>query len=296
MILRDSPAVRKRYTIRIMRQYLDLLADIRQNGIRKSDRTGTGTISVFGRQARLNLRDGFPLLTTKRVHIKSVVAEMLWLLRGETNIHPLQKEGVAIWNEWADKKGELGPIYGRQWRAWPSSERGGGGIDQIANAVEQIKRNPDSRRIVVTAMNVADFPDDALSPQENASQGKMALMPCHSFFQFYVNQGMLSCLLYCRSQDVFLGTPFNWAGYALLVYMMAQQCDLSPGELIWTGGDCHLYLNHLSQAELQLSREPKAPPQLIIRRRPPSIFDYELDDFEFVGYDPASPIAAPISI
>src|ERR1051325_3442967 len=226
-----------------MHVYHDLLKDILKNGVEKEDRTGVGTRSVFGRQIRFNLTEGFPLVTTKRIHFKSVAYELLWFLRGDTNISYLNSHGVSIWDEWADDKKNLGPVYGYQWRFWPAPD--GRRIDQIARVIEQIRTNPNSRRLMVTAMNIADYPDDALSPNENARRGKMALAPCHAFFQLYVADGRLSCFLYCRSQDTFLGTPFNWASYALLTHMLAQQCDLGVGELIWAGGDCHIYNNHL---------------------------------------------------
>ncbi|MBP6515236.1 MAG: thymidylate synthase [Steroidobacteraceae bacterium] len=264
-----------------MKQYLDLMRHVREHGTRKMDRTGTGTLSVFGHQLRFDLADGFPLVTTKRVHIKSIVLELLWFLRGETNVAWLRERGVTIWDEWADAQGELGPVYGKQWRSWPTPD--GGSIDQVTRVVEQLRRDPDSRRIIVSAWNVGEL-------------DRMALAPCHAFFQFYVADGRLSCQLYQRSADIFLGVPFNIASYALLTHMLAQQCDLLPGEFIWTGGDCHLYLNHLEQAELQLSREPLPLPRLNIRRRPPSIFDYEFDDFEIVGYQYHAAIKAPVAV
>jgi len=264
-----------------MKPYLELMRRIRDTGIRKDDRTGTGTLSVFGHQMRFDLSAGFPLVTTKRVHLRSIVYELLWFLRGETNVSWLREHGVTIWDEWADEKGELGPVYGKQWRAWLAPD--GRTVDQIAQAVEQLKRNPDSRRIIVSAWNVGELE-------------QMALMPCHAFFQFHVAAKRLSCQLYQRSADVFLGVPFNIAGYALLLHMFAQQCDLEPGELIWTGGDCHLYLNHLEQADLQLGREPLALPQLRLRRRPPSIFEYDYEDFEFVNYQHHAAIKAPVAV
>jgi thymidylate synthase len=264
-----------------MKPYLELMRRVRDTGIRKDDRTGTGTLSVFGHQMRFDLGEGFPLVTTKRVHLRSIVYELLWFLRGDTNVSWLREHGVTIWDEWADENGELGPVYGRQWRAWLAPD--GRSIDQIAQAVEQLKRNPDSRRIIVSAWNVGELE-------------RMALMPCHAFFQFHVAARRLSCQLYQRSADVFLGVPFNIASYALLVHMLAQQCDLEPGELIWTGGDCHLYLNHLEQADLQLGREPLPPPQLQLRRRPPSIFDYVYEDFEFVNYQHHAAIKAPVAV
>jgi thymidylate synthase len=264
-----------------MKSYLELLRLIRTSGVRKSDRTGTGTLSVFAPQLRFDLAQGFPLVTTKRIHLRSVIYELLWFLRGETNIAWLREHGVSIWDEWADAHGELGPVYGRQWRAWRAAD--GRTIDQIANAVALLKRDPDSRRIIVSAWNVGELE-------------AMRLMPCHAFFQLYVAGGRLSCQLYQRSADVFLGVPFNLASYALLTHMFAQQCDLEPGEFVWTGGDCHLYLNHLQQADLQLSRTPYPPPQLRILRRPPSIFDYRFEDFEFVGYRHHEGIAAAVAV
>jgi thymidylate synthase len=264
-----------------MKQYLDLLRQIRAHGARKDDRTGTGTLSLFGPQLRFDLRDGFPLVTTKRIHLKSVVYELLWFLRGDTNVAWLREHGVTIWDEWADKQGELGPVYGKQWRSWLAPD--GRTIDQIAAAIEQLRKNPDSRRIIVSAWNVGELQD-------------MALMPCHALFQFYVAGGRLSCQLYQRSADVFLGVPFNIASYALLTHMFAQQCDLEPGELVWTGGDTHLYLNHLEQADLQLSRTPLPLPRLQIRRRPPTIFEYDYEDFEFVNYQHLTAIKAPVAV
>jgi len=264
-----------------MKQYLDLMRHIRQHGARKEDRTGTGTLSVFGPQLRFDLRDGFPLVTTKKIHLRSVVYELLWFLRGDTNVAWLRENGVTIWDEWANEQGELGPVYGKQWRSWLAPD--GHTIDQIAHAIEQLRRNPDSRRIMVSAWNVGELEE-------------MALMPCHALFQFYVADGRLSCQLYQRSADVFLGVPFNIASYALLTHLFAQQCDLKPGELIWTGGDCHLYVNHLEQADLQLARTPFALPQLVIRRRPASIFGYQYEDFEFVNYQHHAPIRAPVAV
>jgi thymidylate synthase len=264
-----------------MKQYLDLMRQIRQNGARKEDRTGTGTLSVFGPQLRFDLREGFPLVTTKKIHLRSVVYELLWFLRGETNVAWLREHGVTIWDEWADENGELGPVYGKQWRSWLAPD--GRTIDQVAQAVEQLRRNPDSRRIIVSAWNVGEL-------------DRMKLMPCHAMFQFYVAGGRLSCQLYQRSADVFLGVPFNIASYALLTHMMAQQCDFDPGELIWTGGDTHLYLNHLAQADLQLARAPLPLPQLVIHRRPGSIFEYEYEDFEFVNYQHHAAIKAPVAV
>ena len=264
-----------------MKQYLDLMRQIRQHGVRKEDRTGTGTLSVFGPQLRFDLSAGFPLITTKKIHLRSVVYELLWFLRGDTNVAWLRDHGVTIWDEWANERGELGPVYGKQWRSWLA--RDGRTIDQIAQAVDQIKRNPDSRRIMVSAWNVGELQD-------------MALMPCHALFQFYVAGGRLSCQLYQRSADLFLGVPFNIASYALLTHMFAQQCDLEPGEFIWTGGDTHLYLNHLGQADEQLARTPLPLPKLVIRRRPPTIFDYDYEDFEFVNYQHHAAIKAPVAV
>jgi thymidylate synthase len=250
-------------------------------GVQKSDRTGTGTLSVFGYQMRFNLADGFPMVTTKKLHLKSIIYELLWFLNGSTNNDWLKERGVSIWNEWAAPDGELGPIYGYQWRSWPAPN--GQHIDQISEVVNSIKTNPDSRRLIVSAWNVADIP-------------RMALAPCHAFFQFYVADGKLSCQLYQRSADIFLGVPFNIASYALLTHMVAQQCDLEPGEFIWTGGDCHLYSNHLEQVELQLSRKPFPLPQLKIARKPASLFDYAFEDFEIVGYECHPHIKAPVAI
>lgn len=264
-----------------MQQYLGLVRDILDNGTRKGDRTGTGTISVFGRQLRFNLQDGFPLVTTKKVHMKSIIHELLWFLQGDTNIKYLNDNGVRIWNEWADEKGELGPVYGHQWRSWPTPD--GGHIDQISQVVHQLKNNPDSRRILVSAWNVAEV-------------NNMALPPCHTLFQFYVADGKLSCQLYQRSADVFLGVPFNIASYALLTQMMAQVCDLEPGEFIHTFGDTHLYLNHLEQARLQLSREPRPLPVMELNPAVKSIFDFSYDDFRLLGYDPHPHIKAPVAV
>jgi thymidylate synthase len=264
-----------------MKQYLELLQRIRTEGVRKQDRTGTGTLSIFAQQLRFDLAQGFPLLTTKKVHLRSVVYELLWFLRGETNIAWLREHDVTIWDEWANAAGELGPVYGKQWRAWQTAD--GRSIDQIAQAVELLKSNPDSRRIVVSAWNVGELE-------------RMSLMPCHAFFQLYVAAGRLSCQMYQRSADVFLGVPFNIASYALLTHMFAQQCDLQPGEFVWTGGDCHLYLNHLLQADLQLTRTPYPLPQLRIRRRPASIFDYQYEDFEFVNYQHHAGIPAAVAV
>jgi thymidylate synthase len=264
-----------------MQQYLSLLRTIRERGTRKDDRTGTGTLSVFGHQMRFDLGAGFPLLTTKKLHLRSIIHELLWFLQGDTNVRYLHEHDVTIWDEWADESGELGPIYGAQWRAWRTAD--GRTVDQIQQALDLIRRDPDSRRIIVNAWNVGEL-------------GAMALSPCHALFQFYVAGGRLSCQLYQRSADVFLGVPFNIASYALLTHMMAQQSDLAPGDFVWTGGDCHLYLNHLDQADEQLSREPLPPPRLELKRRPPSIFEYAFEDFEIVGYRAHPPIKAPIAV
>ncbi|MEX0899565.1 MAG: thymidylate synthase [Gammaproteobacteria bacterium] len=264
-----------------MRQYLDLMRRVRDEGTRKDDRTGTGTLSVFGHQMRFDLAEGFPAVTTKKLHFRSIIHELLWFLMGETNIRYLKENAVTIWDEWADAEGDLGPVYGHQWRSWPTPD--GGHIDQVARVVEQLRSNPDSRRIIVSAWNVADL-------------DRMALQPCHAFFQFYVADGRLSCQLYQRSADVFLGVPFNIASYALLTHMLAQQCDLVPGDFVWTGGDCHLYSNHLKQVDTQLSRTPLALPKLHIARRPSSIFDYRFDDFEIVDYESHAAIRAPVAV
>lgn len=264
-----------------MKQYHDLLQRILDEGAVKTDRTGTGTLSVFGHQMRFDLQDGFPLLTTKKLHLRSIIHELLWFLTGDTNIRYLKENGVSIWDEWADENGDLGPVYGFQWRSWPAAD--GTSVDQISNVIAQIKKNPDSRRLMVVAYNPA-YVD------------QMALPPCHSLFQFYVANGRLSCQLYQRSADTFLGVPFNIASYALLTHMVAQQCDLEPGEFIWTGGDTHLYSNHLEQARLQLTRDFMALPTLQIKRRPPSIFDYKYEDFEIVGYQAHPHIPAPVAI
>jgi thymidylate synthase len=264
-----------------MRQYLDFLRHIKEQGARKDDRTGTGTLSVFGYQMRFALADGFPLVTTKKLHLRSIIYELLWFLAGGTNVRYLQEHGVSIWDEWADEDGNLGPVYGKQWRSWPTAD--GRHIDQLEQVVEQLKSNPNSRRILVSAWNVGELE-------------RMALLPCHVLFQFYVADHRLSCQMYQRSADALLGVPFNIASYALLTHMLAQQCDLQVGEFIWTGGDCHLYLNHLEQADLQLARAPYPLPRLNIRRRPPSLFDYAFEDFEILGYQSHSAIKAPIAI
>lgn len=264
-----------------MRAYLDLLQDVLDNGTVKEDRTGTGTLSVFGRQLRFDLSKGFPLVTTKRIHLKSVIHELLWFLRGDTNIAYLKENGVRIWDEWADENGDLGPVYGSQWRSWEAPD--GRKIDQIANVIEAIKQNPDSRRHLVSAWNVAEV-------------DQMKLPPCHFVFQFYVANGKLSCMLTMRSVDTFLGLPFNIASYALLTHMVAQQCGLEPGEFIWSGGDVHIYSNHLEQVKTQLAREPYELPKLVIKRKPDSIFDYVYEDFEFVGYQHHPTIKATVAV
>lgn len=264
-----------------MRQYLDLLGDILDSGAKKTDRTGTGTLSVFGRQLRFDLSEGFPLVTTKRLHLRSIIHELLWFLKGDTNIKYLKDNGVSIWDEWADANGDLGPVYGSQWRSWPTPD--GKHIDQISQVLHQIKVKPDSRRHIVTAWNPAEVDN-------------MALPPCHALFQFYVADGKLSCQLYQRSCDTFLGLPFNIASYALLTHMVAQQCDLIPGDFVWTVGDVHLYSNHLEQTKLQLTREPFPLPKLVIKRKPDSLFDYDFDDFEIVEYQYHPSIKAPIAV
>jgi thymidylate synthase len=264
-----------------MRQYLEFLRHIRNRGAHKGDRTGTGTLSVFGYQMRFDLQDGFPLVTTKQLHLRSIIHELLWFLRGDTNVRYLHDHQVTIWDEWADEHGDLGPVYGKQWRSWGTAD--GRQVDQLARVVAEIKKNPNSRRLLVSAWNVGELDE-------------MALLPCHALFQFYVAEGRLSCQLYQRSADALLGVPFNIASYALLVHMVAQQCDLAPGEFIWTGGDCHLYLNHLEQADLQLSRTPYPLPDLEIRRRPPSLFEYTFEDFEIRNYRHHAAIKAPIAV
>jgi thymidylate synthase len=264
-----------------MRQYLDYVSYILENGVKKEDRTGTGTLSTFGYQMRFNLQEGFPVVTTKKLHLRSIIYELLWFLRGDTNIKYLKDNRVSIWDEWADKEGNLGPVYGKQWRQWVASD--GKTIDQISQVIEQIKSNPDSRRLIVSAWNVGELE-------------QMALAPCHVLFQFYVAGNKLSCQLYQRSADSFLGVPYNITSYSLLIHMFAQQCNLDVGELIWTGGDCHIYSNHLEQAKLQLSREPYPLPQLIIKRNPDSILDYKFEDFELVNYQSHPHIAAPVAV
>jgi len=264
-----------------MRQFHQLMQHVLEHGVHKSDRTGTGTLSVFGYQMRFDLSEGFPLVTTKKLHLKSIIYELLWFLSGNTNNQWLKEHGVSIWDEWAAPNGDLGPVYGHQWRSWPVPN--GENIDQIKDLIQAIKLNPDSRRLIVSAWNVADIP-------------KMALAPCHAFFQFYVADGKLSCQLYQRSADIFLGVPFNIASYALLTHMVAEQCNLQPGEFIWTGGDCHLYSNHLEQVKLQLSRTPFPLPNLKIHRKPESIFDYRFEDFEILGYQSHPHIKAEVAI
>jgi len=264
-----------------MRQYLEFLRYIRDSGARKEDRTGTGTLSVFGYQMRFDLAVGFPLVTTKKLHLRSIIHELLWFLKGETNVKYLRDNAVTIWDEWADERGDLGPVYGKQWRSWAAAD--GREIDQLTRVVDELKVNPNSRRLVVSAWNVGEL-------------DKMALLPCHALFQFYVAEKRLSCQLYQRSADALLGVPFNIASYALLTHMVAQQCDLELGDFIWTGGDCHLYLNHLEQTDLQLSRTPYPLPSLNIRRKPPGLFDYVFDDFEVQNYQCHAAIKAPIAV
>jgi thymidylate synthase len=264
-----------------MHQYLSLMRHVRENGVKKEDRTGTGTLSLFGHQMRFNLSEGFPVVTTKKLHLRSIIYELLWFLRGDSNIQYLKDNGVSIWDEWADEDGELGPVYGVQWRNWPTP--GGGSVDQIAQIVQQLRKDPDSRRIILSAWNVGEI-------------DKMALPPCHCLFQFWVAEGKLSCQLYQRSCDIFIGVPFNIASYALLTHMLAQQADLGAGDFVWTGGDCHLYSNHIEQADEQLQREPLPLPRLAIKRRPPSIFDYEYDDFEILNYESHPHIRAAIAV
>jgi thymidylate synthase len=264
-----------------MRPYLDFLRHIRERGAPKGDRTGTGTLSVFGYQMRFDLNAGFPLVTTKKLHLRSIIYELLWFLRGDTNVKYLQEHGVTIWDEWADENGDLGPVYGKQWRSWPTAD--GRNIDQLSQVLAQLRSNPNSRRILVSAWNVGEL-------------DRMALLPCHALFQFYVADGRLSCQLYQRSADALLGVPFNIASYALLTHMIAQQCNLQVGDFVWTGGDCHLYLNHLDQADLQLSRTPYPLPQLKFTRKPDSLFDYTYEDFEIIDYRYHAAIKAPIAV
>ena len=264
-----------------MQQYLDLMRRAREEGARKADRTGTGTLSVFGHQMRFDLRAGFPMVTTKKLHTRSIIHELLWFLRGETNLRYLHENKVSIWDEWADEQGDLGPVYGAQWRSWPTPD--GSQVDQISQVIATLRENPDSRRIIVSAWNVGEL-------------DRMALAPCHCLFQFYVADGRLSCQLYQRSADIFLGVPFNIASYALLTHMVAQQTDLQVGDFIWTGGDCHLYTNHLEQTDQQLAREPLPLPRLAIQRRPASIFDYRYEDFEILGYESHPHIKAAVAV
>jgi thymidylate synthase len=277
-----------------MKQYLDLMRYVRDHGTIKGDRTGTGTRSVFGYQMRFDLGDGFPLVTTKKCHLKSIIHELLWFLKGETSLQYLHEHGVTIWDEWADQDGSLGPIYGYQWRNWPKPD--GGHIDQIREVVQQIKNTPNSRRLIVSAWNVADLPDESIKPAENVRQGKMALAPCHAFFQFYVADGKLSCQLYQRSADIFLGVPFNIASYALLTMMLAQVTGLEPGDFVHTLGDAHLYSNHLEQVDLQLSREPYPLPVMKLNPDVKDIFDFSFDDFELTDYQCHPGIKAPIAV
>lgn len=264
-----------------MQQYLDMMRLVRDTGVRKEDRTGTGTLSVFGHQMRFDLSQGFPLVTTKKLHLRSIIHELLWFLSGDSNIRYLKENGVSIWDEWADEEGDLGPVYGVQWRSWPTPD--GERVDQISQIMQQLKETPDSRRIILSAWNVAEIDN-------------MALPPCHCLFQFYVAEGRLSCQLYQRSCDIFLGVPFNIASYALLTHMLAQQADLNVGDFVWTGGDCHLYSNHLDQADEQLSRETLPLPTLAIKRRPPSIFDYKFEDFEILNYESHPHIKAAVAV
>ncbi|GJH28572.1 thymidylate synthase [Caballeronia novacaledonica] len=277
-----------------MKQYLELLRDVLENGVAKGDRTGTGTKSVFGRQIRHDLSKGFPLLTTKKLHFKSIANELIWFLSGNTNVGWLNENGVTIWNEWATEDNELGPVYGKQWTAWPTKD--GGSINQIDYVVNTLRTNPNSRRILFHGWNPEYLPDESISPQENAKQGRMALPPCHLLYQFYVAEGKLSSQLYIRSSDSFLGLPYNIASLALLTHMLAQQCDLVPHEIVVSIGDLHAYSNHIEQIQTQLTRDVRELPQLRIKRRPESIYDYKFEDFELVGYNPHPSIAAPIAV
>jgi thymidylate synthase len=277
-----------------MKQYLELLDNILNEGVQKGDRTGTGTVSVFARQFRHDLADGFPLLTTKKLHFKSIANELIWFLKGDTNTAWLKENGVKIWDEWADDNGDLGPLYGHQWTAWPTKD--GGSVNQINYVIKCLKENPNSRRILFHGWNVEYLPDETLSPQENVKQGRMALPPCHLLYQFYVANNKLSAQLYIRSSDSFLGLPYNTASLALLVHMLAQQCDLDLGEIVISTGDSHIYSNHIDQVKEQLTRTPKKLPELIIKRRPLSIYDYNFEDFEVVDYDAYPTIKAPISV
>lgn len=274
-----------------MQQYLDLLSHILENGVEKGDRTGTGTISCFGYQMRFDLSEGFPCLTTKKLHLKSIIHELLWFIKGDTNINYLKENGVSIWNGWANENGDLGPVYGYQWRNW-----NGEGIDQLSELIEQIKTNPNSRRLMISAWNPSVLPDTSKSFAENVANGKAALPPCHAFFQFYVANGKLSCQLYQRSADTFLGVPFNIASYALFTMMIAQVCDLQPGEFVHTFGDVHLYNNHIEQAKIQLAREPRPLPKMKINPEVKNIFDFKYEDFELVDYNPHPHIKAEVSL
>lgn len=277
-----------------MKQYLNLLRHVREQGSRKTDRTGTGTLSVFGHQMRFDLEQGFPLITTKKVHLRSIIHELLWFLRGETSIAYLKEHGVSIWDEWASDEGELGPVYGRQWRSWPLPD--GGSIDQLALLLEQIRTRPDSRRLILSAWNPAELPHEGMSPQENVAAGRMALAPCHALFQFYVADGRLSCQLYQRSADIFLGLPFNIASYALLTLMVAQVSGYRPGDLVHTLGDAHLYLNHLEQADTQLARTPLSLPQMALNADVSDLFAFRFEDFRLEGYEAHPHISAPVAV
>ena len=277
-----------------MKTYLELLRHVRDHGVRKQDRTGVGTLSSFGHQLRFDLAEGFPLVTTKKVHMRSIVHELLWFIRGDTRLDYLHQNGVTIWDEWADEQGSLGPMYGIQWRSWPAPD--GRAIDQLAQVVDQIQRRPDSRRHVVSAWNPADLPDESMSPQANVAAGRMALAPCHCLFQFHVAEGRLSCQLYQRSADLFLGIPFNIASYALLTHMVAQVTGLTPGHYIHTFGDAHIYLNHLEQVDRQLARHPSAPPLLSLNPARQRLEDFEFEDVTLSGYDPAPAIPAPVAV
>lgn len=277
-----------------MQQYLDLMRYVYEKGDRKEDRTGTGTVSVFGYQMRFDLSDGFPLVTTKKCHLRSIIHELLWFINGDTNTKYLKDNGVSIWDEWATEEGDLGPVYGKQWRSWNTPD--GRVIDQLSDLIQQIKNKPDSRRLIVSAWNPADLPNESISPQANVAEGRMALAPCHAFFQFYVVDGKLSCQLYQRSADIFLGVPFNIASYAMFTMMIAQVCDLEPGDFIHTFGDAHLYLNHLQQTETLLARKPFPLPQMKINPDVKNIFDFKFEDFELVGYESHPHIKAPIAI
>ena len=277
-----------------MQQYLDLMRHVFEKGDRKEDRTGTGTVSVFGYQMRFDLSEGFPLVTTKKCHLRSIIHELLWFINGDTNTKYLKDNGVSIWDEWATEEGDLGPVYGKQWRSWNTPD--GRVIDQLSDLIQQIKNKPDSRRLIVSAWNPADLPNESISPQANVAEGRMALAPCHAFFQFYVVDGKLSCQLYQRSADIFLGVPFNIASYAMFTMMIAQVCDLKPGDFIHTFGDAHLYLNHLEQTETLLARKPFPLPQMKINPNVKDIFDFKFEDFELVGYESHPHIKAPIAI